>query len=273
MSGKTRIVFLGCTKFSEELLATLFDIPQVEVSAIFSIPKTFSISYSKEPVVNTNYADLQTIAEQRGIPFFEVDSVPGKKLTDYTSQLQELAPDVMLVLGWYYMVPKSVRNIAKAGAWGIHASLLPKYAGGAPLVWAIINGETQTGVTLFKLDNGVDDGDIICQQAFPIEKEDTIKEVYAKATEHSKLLLKQALTNINNVTFTPQDKSKIEVYPQRKPEDGEIDWNWDPERIKNFVRAQTKPYPGAYTIINNKKIILWDIDIANNTLQIPTQKN
>lgn len=261
MNRKTRVIFLGCTKFSEELLATLLELPQVDVTAIFSIPQTFTISYSKEPVVNTNYANLHPIAEQRGIPFFEVDSVAGKKLTDYATQLQELAPDVILVLGWYYMVPKSIRNIAKLGAWGIHASLLPKYAGGAPLVWAIINGEKETGVTLFKLDDGVDDGDIICQQSFPIEKQDTIKEVYAKATECSKKILQQTLADVSKVTFTPQDKSKIEIYPQRKPEDGKIDWSWSAEKIKNFVRAQTKPYPGAYTVIHNKKIILWDIDI------------
>ncbi len=261
MSLKTRIIFLGCTKFSEELLNTLFEIPQVEICAIFSIPEKFQISYSKESVRNTNFADLKKYSLQYNIPFYEVDSASGKRLTDYQEDIRKLTPDVILVLGWYYMVPKSVRDIAKLGAWGIHASLLPKYAGGAPLVWAIIKGETQTGVTLFKLDGGVDDGDIICQQAFPIEKEDTIKEVYAKATEHSKLILQQVLADVNKISFTPQNKSEIEVYPQRKPEDGEIDWSWDAERIMNFVRAQTKPYPGAYTLINDKRIILWDVSI------------
>ena len=72
----------------------------------------------------------------------------------------------MLILGWFYKVPKSIRDLSKLGAWGIHASLLPKYAGGSPLTWAIINGEKQTGITLFRLDDGIDDGDIISQKNF-----------------------------------------------------------------------------------------------------------
>ena len=158
------------------------------------------------------------------------------------------------------MIPKSIREIPVEGVWGIHASLLPNYAGGAPLVWAIINGETKTGVTLFKMDSGVDDGPIIDQKALAINHDDNIGTIIKKVAKISKVIIFKSLMR-DKIKYMPQDKSKIKVFPQRNPADGEIDWSWDSVKIKNFVRAQTKPYPGAWTIINNKKIILWDISI------------
>ncbi|MBI4647022.1 MAG: methionyl-tRNA formyltransferase [Bacteroidia bacterium] len=257
-----KTIFLGCTKFSEQLLKALLT-NEIEINCIFSIPEKFNISYSKNKVINYNYADLKSIANQNNIPFYWVDSKDGIKIKDYIEIIEAINPDVILVLGWYYMVPKSIRNIARFGAWGIHASLLPNYAGGAPLVWAIINGEKETGVTLFRLDDGVDDGDIISQRKISIKKYDTIQDVYKKAISVSKTMLIESIKNADKVKFMPQDKSKIKIYPQRKPEDGKIDWTWDSKRIKNFIRAQTKPYPGAWTIINDKKIIIWDANIID----------
>ncbi|MFZ8805702.1 MAG: methionyl-tRNA formyltransferase [Candidatus Calescibacterium sp.] len=254
--GNISYAFFGATNFSRELLLFLIKnnfIPK----AIFSIPEEFTITYNKKrvKVKNVNYANLKEVAEEYGVPHYEVDSgMEGKKLKNYEDIIKNLNLDLILVLGWYYMVPKSIRNLARYGAWGIHASLLPKYAGGAPLVWAIINGEKETGVTLFRLDDGIDDGDIIAQKSFSIDDEDTIKEVYAKATEASKQILAEVLDDIENVRFTPQDKSKIEVYPQRTPEDGLINWNQEAKKIYDFIRAQTLPYPCAFTIINGKKI-------------------
>ncbi len=254
--GNISYAFFGATNFSKELLLFLIKnnfIPK----AIFSIPEEFTITYNKKrvKVKNLNYANLKEVAEEYGVPHYEVDSgVEGKKLKNYEDIVKNLNLDLILVLGWYYMVPKSIRNLARYGAWGIHASLLPKYAGGAPLVWAIINGEKEAGVTLFRLDDGIDDGDIIAQKSFNIDDENTIKEVYAKATETSKQILAEVLDNIENVRFTPQDRSKIEVYPQRTPEDGLINWNQEAKRIYDFIRAQTLPYPCAFTIINGKKI-------------------
>ena len=160
------------------------------------------------------------------------------------------------------MVPKTIREIPVEGVWGIHASLLPNYAGGAPLVWAIINGETQTGVTLFRMDSGVDDGDIIYQRKLSIDEKDTIKTMIKKSAVASKAIILKSLL-ADKIKYKPQDKSKIIIYPQRSPKDGEIDWSWDSEKIENFVRAQTKPYPGAWTMIDNKKVIFWDISIKN----------
>lgn len=251
-----KIIFLGTTQFSKEILCYLLD-NEFSVSAIFSMNEKFKISYSKEKVKNYNYSDLQQIAKQYNIPYYIVDSDKEKKLSEYENVVSKLQPDIILVMGWYYMIPANIRNIAKYGAWGIHASLLPKYAGGAPLVWAIINGEGKTGVSLFKLDDGIDDGDIIAQKEFDILSTDSIKDVYHKATDTSKELLVSVLKNIPDIKFIKQDKTKIEVYPQRKPDDGEINLSLPANAIYNFIRAQSDPYPGAFIRTSDgKKLII-----------------
>jgi methionyl-tRNA formyltransferase len=252
-----KIVFLGCTKFSETLLRAIKEIETVEIAAIFGIPKEFNISYSKNKVRNVNYFDFSKVAEDWVIPYYEIDSAEKSRIGDYSEVIRKISPDVILVLGWYYMVPKKIRDLAKFGAWGIHASLLPKYAGGAPLVWAIINGEDRAGVSLFRLDDGVDDGDIIKQKAFPIKRSDTIKSVYKKATDSSVEILTETLKNMDKVVFTKQDKTKIDIYPQRKPEDGEIDLSSSSEKLYDFIRAQSSPYPGAFIrTIDGKKLVI-----------------
>ena len=260
---KLRFAFLGATNYSKELLLFLID-KGLKPMVIFSIPEEFDISYSSEKKIkNTNYANLKFIADRYEIAYYEVDS-SNKKLHDYNEIIKEMNLDLLLVLGWYYMIPKKTRDLTTYGAWGIHASLLPKYAGGAPLNWAIINGEKETGVTLFRMEDGVDDGDIIEQRSYSIEYEDTIKEVYAKATIASKEILKNVLNNMDTVIFTSQNKKNIEVYPQRKAEDGEVDLSKSSIEIYNFIRAQSSPYPGAFIkTIDGKKIILEKVRIEN----------
>jgi methionyl-tRNA formyltransferase len=200
---------------------------------------------------------LRPIAEKYNIPFYEVDALPGKRIGDYYDIIKEIEPDLILVMGWYYMVPRRIRELARHGAWGIHASLLPKYAGGAPLVWAMINGEKETGITLFRLGDGVDDGDIIEQKSFVIEFEDTIKEVYEKANEAAKDILVKSLGQIERIMPKPQVESQIEIYPQRRPEDGEIDLKKTALEIYNFVRAQSSPYPGAFIkTVDGKRLVI-----------------
>ena len=268
-----KYVFFGATNYSKALLLFLID-NNIIPAAIFSIPREFNISYSKKKVINSNYANLKGIANNYKIPHYEVDSVKGKKMMDYFKVIRSLNLDLILALGWYYMIPKKIRGLAKYGAWGIHASLLPKYAGGAPLNWAIINGEKETGVTLFRMDDGVDDGDIIIQKSFPIKYEDSIKDVYEKATVVSTKILKQTLQNINGVKFEPQDKSKIKVYPQRTPEDGAINLSQSSKDIYNFIRAQSSPYPGAFCKFENDKMIIWDAQVVEkdkNICSVPGQ--
>jgi len=256
-----KIIFLGTTKFSFELLKHLC-VNNLKPMMLFTMPEEFSISYSHEKIKNFNYCDLIPFCDEEKIPVYQVDSGINTRLTDYYQIISELEPDVILVMGWYYMVPKSIRMLAKYGAWGIHASLLPKYAGGAPLVWAIINGEKETGITLFRLDDGVDDGEIITQKTISIQENDTIKEVYDRVTLASKDVLIEVLSKKEKITFTPQDKSKIEIWPHRTPNEGEIDLSRSTKEIYNFIRAQSEPYPGAFIkTIDGFKLIIEKVRI------------
>lgn len=258
-----KIVFLGATKFSQYLLEKLIE-SKFDVSLIIGIPQSFNISYSEDKVKNYLYSDLKSIAAKNKIQYLDVDSSSGKTINDCYDTIRSIQADVILVLGWYYMVPKKIRELATYGAWGIHASLLPKYAGGAPLVWAMINGETETGVTLFRLADGVDDGDIIAQEKITIEYKDYICDVYEKAKEVSADIVIENLSNIDEICFHPQDRATIEVYPQRSPEDGEIDLSMSAKKIYDFIRAQSKPYPGAFIRTGDgKKLIIDSVHIED----------
>jgi methionyl-tRNA formyltransferase len=255
-----RIVFFGATQLGYRCCRELVRMGE-QVVGILSIPREFRISYSTKPVVNRTFRSFEPLASEHNIPLVYVTG----KMSDpvYLETLRQWQPDFGLVVGWYYMVPRSIRQLFPRGVAGIHASLLPKYRGGAPLVWAIINGETQTGVSLFYFDDGVDTGDIIGQRSVAIAPADTIKTVLRKATLASVELVRELVPAIRRGTAPriPQDHTAATSFPQRCPEDGLIDWNKDPQQIRNFIRAQTRPYPGAYTYINGKKVTIWDADI------------
>ncbi len=259
---KRDIIFLGCTSFSEQILIHLYSL-DCNVKAVFSIPEHFSISYSKELIKNYNYKNLSQISINNKTDFFEIKTNKGERISDYKDQIKKYSPDIIIVAGWYFMIPKSVLEIPRLGTWGLHASLLPNYAGGAPLVWSLINGEKITGVTLFKMESGVDNGDIIGQDSFNISETDTIRTLLNKSLTSSKNLLTKFL-NKSKILFKKQNPDKIKVFPQRKPEDGLIDWSDSVDKIDRFIRAQTKPYPGAWTIIHDKKVTIWDAKIEKN---------
>ena len=252
---KINYIFLGSTKYSAKVLKFLIN-NGYKPKAIFYIPKKYKIKINGKYVdrINYNYADLKRLADIYKIPSYEVNSIDGKRIQDYKYIIKNIKPDFMLALGWYYIIPKSVRELAKYGSWRIHASLLPKYAGGAPLVWAIINGEKETGITLFKMDDSIDGDDIIEQIPFDIKYTDTIKDLYDKVEKYSKDILLKVFKKFPDIRFKPQNKENIELYPQIGPEDGLIDWNKTSFEIYNFIRAQTVSYPCAYTKLNNKVI-------------------
>ncbi|WP_123661389.1 methionyl-tRNA formyltransferase [Pusillimonas sp. NJUB218] len=166
-------------------------------------------------------------------------------------------PDAFLVVGWYHMVPKSWRDLAPA--YGLHASLLPDYSGGAPLVWAIINGEKKTGITLFQMDDGVDSGPIVAQAEEPIFEDDTIAALYERIESRGLDLLRSALPELalGTAVLRPQSQEGRRVMPQRGPEDGVIDWLNKACYLERFVRAQTRPYPGAFFLHLHARVYVW----------------
>jgi len=149
-----------------------------------------------------------------------------------------------------------------APAYGLHASLLPDYAGGAPLVWALINGESEVGITMFRLADGIDDGDIAGQRSTSVSDEDTIATVYSRIEDLAVELVRDTVPALltGALVAVPQPAAGRRVFPQRGPEDGVIDWRWPACRVRNFVRAQTRPYPGAFSDAGNVRVRFWAVD-------------
>lgn len=257
-----KIIFFGASKLGFKCCEAIINAGH-EVVGIFTIPREFNISYSPDkPVINYLFEDFYKIGESFNIPVFEVN----QNIKSYYDIIKDLKPDFILAIGWYYIIPKSILLLADKGAAGIHASLLPKGRGNAPLVWALIEGQSETGVSFFFFSEGVDNGDLIAQKVIPIDQEETIKTLLDKVENASIEILLENLPKIKNCSITPisQDHSKATYYPKRSPEDGLINWNDPPEKIMRFIRAQTKPYPGAFTVIGDKKVIIWDATVKYN---------
>ncbi len=258
---------MGATELGWNCCRTLLEIGQ-EVVGIFSIPREFRISWSTTAVTNVQHKSFDDIAAAHSIPIFYVTG----KMSDPACReaLQELRPDIIIVAGWYYMLPRSLRELAPQGAVGLHASLLPKYRGGAPLVWATINGETKTGVSFFYFADGVDEGDIIGQAGFDIDFEDSISDLVYKASQASVDLIRQyvPLLAAGKAPRLPQDHSQATLVPQRQPEDGIIDWRkLSARQAYDWVRAQSRPYPGAFTFLREEKVTIWKAGLAERSNQ------
>lgn len=234
-----------------------------EFAGIVSIAEYFEISYAKDRRArNVNYTSFADLAQRANVPLVEIDIMEVTPLFDTLAGWQ---PGLGVAVGWYYMLGDMIRRLFPLGCVGLHASLLPKYRGGAPLTWALINQEQETGVSLFHLADGVDDGDIVGQKKFAIAPRDTIATLLEKTERSSIELLREYVPGLLDGTAprSPQDESLATVVPQRSPEDGEIDWSWPSDRIDAFIRAQTRPYPGAWTMIGGKKVTIWDAAVED----------
>jgi UDP-4-amino-4-deoxy-L-arabinose formyltransferase/UDP-glucuronic acid dehydrogenase (UDP-4-keto-hexauronic acid decarboxylating) len=176
-------------------------------------------------------------------------------------------PDIIFSFHYRRNVSQAILDIAPAGCLSVRASLLPEYRGKCPANWVLVNGATETGVTLHYLTTGVDDGDIVCQEKIKLSDTDTAKSVHEKATETASKMLDTILPKITDGTAprTPQDQSKATYYGPRCPEDGEIDWNKSAVEIRNLVRAVTFPYPGAFSYVGEKKYFFWAVTAMSDS--------
>ncbi|MEK9628592.1 MAG: formyltransferase family protein [Nitrospinota bacterium] len=253
--SKPRIIFIGASTIGLQCLEIMTQSSLYNVVGAITLPETFSISYRPEGVKNVLFADIKKYCQSHDINCIVMNE--GMKDPGLFERVKALSPDLFIVVGWYHLIPKSWLDLAPA--YGLHASLLPDYTGGAPLVWAMINGEKKTGITFFQLGDGTDSGPIVAQESVNINQEDTIATLYKRIEDKGRNLFKEHLPRIINgsMDLKPQDESKRRVYPNRSPEDGKIEWTLPADKIYDFVRAQTKPYPGAFSELGSNKVTIW----------------
>ncbi len=182
----------------------------------------------------------------------------------WIERIAKLDPEYIFSFYYRNLLSEPLLALAKKGAFNLHGSLLPRYRGRAPANWVLVNGETETGVTLHRMVKRADAGAIVAQQRVAIERSDTGLTLHAKLRTAASDLLRDTLPNMlqGNITETPQDESKATVFGRRTPADGKLVWAKPAEELFNLVRAVTRPYPGAFCAVGEHKLIVWSADVV-----------
>ena len=220
----------------------------LEVVAVFT--------HRDDPAEGGWYASVAKIAAQHGIPVHAPDKI------DHPIWIERIrAMNAQLLLSFHYrnMVGAKIRALFPAGCVNLHSSLLPKYRGRAPINWVLVNGETETGVTVHFMADKADAGDIIAQRKVAISVDDDARTLTTRVAAESASLLAEVIPLLKSgkATRTPQDESKATVMGKRTPADGLINWAKPAAEIRNLVRAVTHPWPGAFTFAGTRKIMVW----------------
>lgn len=212
----------------------------------------FQISYSKNPVQNNRHVSMDAWCNQHSILHEAYQGVD--EAIRFT---RRLGAKIGLFAGWYHMVPERLRFEFALDALGIHASLLPQLRGGAPLNWAILMGLPETGVSLFQLSSGVDDGFLYAQRKIKLHSRIHIRELIDSSTNLAIEMVTATFPDILSGTLKPFPQNGEPSYSlQRAPMDGFIRWDQTAEQIDRLIRAVAPPYPGAYAFLEDKKIII-----------------
>ena len=207
-------------------------------------------------LTNKRSDEIVNYTEEAGLKAFVGNPREGKCLTWIKENGVEF--DIILSINYLFILEGDILRLAKNAAVNFHGSLLPRYRGRTPHVWAIINGEKEAGITAHLMNEDCDDGDIVKQLVVPIEYEDTGADILAKYNAIYPGLVLSVVEDLEagELHYTKQDITKATYFGKRTPEDGEINWDWQKERIRNWVRAQANPYPGAFTFINGHKVVI-----------------
>jgi len=178
-----------------------------------------------------------------------IETLVSEDMNHLRQRISEISPEFMFSFYYRRMLPPEVLALARKGAFNMHGSLLPKYRGRAPVNWAILKGESETGATLHEMVAKPDAGRIVDQERVPIGPDDTAAEVFAKVSDAAETVLKRSLPHLlaGTASLKKQDLSKGSYFGGRRPEDGRIDWSKSALEIHNLVRAVAPPYPGAFT--------------------------
>lgn len=248
MKTAPRIVFVGVHREAEPPLRWLLDQDEAVLGLVTLDPE------SRRQV--SGAVDLEPLARAAGRPTLEVKNVNEPHAAAWIASHR---PDVVLVVGWTQLLKREVLAIPRLVCLGFHASLLPKYRGRAPINWALIHGETETGNTMIVLEPGADEGDIVAQRRIPIGDEDDCATLYDKVAATEVEMLAEVLPGLREgrLPRRPQDGALATVMPRRRPEDGLIDWSRTTKQVHDWVRAQTHPYPGAFSLWDGRRVHVW----------------
>ena len=195
----------------------------------------------------------------------EVHQPERVKQPDIVAQIRALKPEAIVVVGYGQIIPKSILEIPPHGIINVHASLLPKYRGAAPIQWAIARGETRTGVTTMRINEGLDTGDMLLKWETGIGPEETAPELSKRLAQAGADLLIRTLVDSQRIEPAPQDDSQATYAPILKKEDGRIDWGRPAREILNRMRG-FDPWPGAYTTLRGQKLQIWKAAIGELSL-------
>ena len=250
-----RIIFMGTPDFAEESLKAIYDAEHQIIGVVTNPdrPKGRGMKMIPSPV--------KEFAIKNNLEIYQPEKV--KKNEEFIKQIKDLKPDVICVVAYGKILPKEILEIPKFGCINVHASLLPKYRGAAPIQWAVLNGDKITGVTTMYMDVGMDTGDMILKQEVDIGEDETTGELWNKLKEVGGKLLVKTLKMIEK-GIAPREKqgNDYTLAPMLTKDMAKIDWNNKTVlEIKNLVRG-LNPIMGAYTFLNGKKIKLWKVCIA-----------
>lgn len=226
----------------------------VEVVAVFT--------HRDDPNENIWFDSVAELAAAHGIPVYAPDDINHPI---WVKRIAEMQPDILFSFYYRNLIRQPLLDIPPQGCLNLHGSLLPKYRGRVPVNWALVHGETETGVTLHYMTPRPDDGDIVAQERVPISEDDTARTLFKKIVYVSMGLLGKTLPTIiaGTAPRTPQNQAEATYFGGRKAKDGEIDWTQSATQIRNLVRAVAQPYPGAFTLQRDQKLIIWQAKVES----------
>ena len=214
-------------------------------------------------MTDKNSIFISSFCNKNNIPFF----VGNPRNKNTSSFIENKKIDVLISINYLFIIEKDLINLPDIFAFNIHGSLLPKYRGRTPHVWAIINGEKKTGITAHLIDEECDTGDILHQEEIIINPNDTVSDILKLFYKNYPKIILKVLLDIKNdsIERIKQDQKNATSFPKRSPKHGRIDLNLKSLEIYNWVRAQAKPYPGAFMYYNDNQIIIDEVKLIDTT--------
>lgn len=263
-----RIVFMGTPDFAVHSLKALLEAGHELIGVITQPDRPRGRGQKLTP------SPVKTAAMEAEIPVYQPEKI---KTPEFVNQLQQLSPDLIVVVAFGQLLSKQILELPRYGCINVHASLLPKYRGAAPIHWAVINGETKTGVTIMYMNEGLDSGDMIISSETDILPNEDTGSVHDKLAQLGGASLVKAIQLIAEGTAPriPQNHDKATYAPLLKRETERIDWSKAPDAVCNLIRG-LNPWPGAYTMLGEKVLKIWQArpceaeDIAGTVPELKT---